>query len=207
MKRVLIAGDKETHKNYVNALEQSGAWCMATLDVKDCDTYDFDALLLPGGGDMDPDFYGEAMNGSRNPNRALDEAQWAILDIFVKKGKTIFGICRGHQLINVYFGGSLIQHLDNTSEHQSSDGDVYHSTVVSEKSFLSDIYGEGALEVNSSHHQAVKVLGDGLRPVQYCGDVIEAMEHESLPIRSVQWHPERMENAKKDIVSLIFGMD
>ena len=205
MKRVLIAGDAITHKNYVGALELSGVWCMASLDVKDCDLYDFDALLLPGGGDIDPSFYGEDMNGSRNPDLTLDEAQWAMLDVFVKKEKTIFGICRGHQLINVYFGGTLIQHLENTEEHQSTNGDVYHRSVVCPKSFLSKIYGEGELEVNSSHHQAVKVLGKGLRPVQYCGDVIEALEHETLPIRSVQWHPERMERAKKDIVKMIFG--
>lgn len=205
MKRVLIAGDTVTHKNYVNALEASGAWCVASLDVNVCDLYDFDALLLPGGGDIDPSFYGEDMNGSRNPDRALDEAQWTMLDVFVKKGKPIFGICRGHQLINVYFGGTLIQHLENAEEHQSADGDVYHRSVVCPKSFLSEIYGEGELEVNSSHHQAVKVLGKGLHPVQYCGDVIEAMEHEVLPIRSVQWHPERMENLKGDIAKMIFG--
>ncbi len=207
MKRVLIAGDALTHKNYVDALEASGVWCMASLDIKDCEQYDFDGLLLPGGGDIDPIFYGETINGSRNPDKALDEAQWAILDVFVKDEKPILGICRGHQLINVYFGGSLIQHMENSSEHQSSGGDVYHETIVKGRSFLSDIYGEGELEVNSSHHQAVKVLGEGLHAIQFCGDVIEAMEHGTLPIRCVQWHPERMENAKKDVAVMIFGME
>ena len=103
------------------------------------------------------------------------------------------GICRGHQLINVFFGGSLWQDIPEADLHmRKNDRDAAHSVVAVEDSILCRCYG-GEFSVNSSHHQAIRVLGHGLRATAHWEEkYVEAIEHTSLPIFAVQWHPERM---------------
>lgn len=192
-KRIAIPTIAEV-PNYVAALTNLGAQPVPVSEM--CDPKDYDALLLPGGADIEPSRYGEAMNGTRWTNPALDELQFSVLDCFVKAGKPVFGICRGHQLINVYFGGTLIQDIPEAPAHNRIGGkdgyDNCHMTKAAPDSFLAALYGE-AFPVNSAHHQAVGVVGEGLRVVQRADDgVIEALCHDKLPVYSVQWHPERM---------------
>ena len=171
----------------------------------------FDGLLLPGGVDIDPARYGRENEGSVGICRELDELQFTLLDWFVRMKKPVFGICRGHQLINVYFGGTLIQHLPTADAHArdpeeepslpAGRGRAPDRRNVSrnrEGSWIASVYGE-VFAHNSSHHQAVERPGRGLIVDSYCvdDDVVEAMHHESLPVFSVQWHPERMCLAKK----------
>lgn len=159
----------------------------------DVDANDYDGLLLPGGGDIEPGRYGQADAGCLYVDPALDEAQFAALDAFVKAGKPVLGICRGLQLINVYFGGTLIQQLPQAAAHtRSGDADQAHATTAKPESIMHALYGE-AFSVNSAHHQGVDAVGRGLVVTQRSADgVIEALEHEEKPILSVQWHPERM---------------
>lgn len=113
----------------------------------------------------------------------------------MEEKKPVFGICRGLQLINVFFGGSLHQDLPDCAVHRciSSTQDNAHPTRVERNSFLFRAYGEECIRVNSAHHQGIKGLGEALRPVQYSEDgLIEGLCHETLPIWAVQWHPERM---------------
>jgi putative glutamine amidotransferase len=108
--------------------------------------------------------------------------------------KPIFGICRGHQLINVALGGSLIQHLPTAKDHEHIrlGLDRVHPCTADPDSWIAGIYGT-RFAVNSSHHQGVDRPGKGLRTVLCAPDgVIEAMQHETLPVWSVQFHPERM---------------
>ena len=177
--------------NYLNALSALGA---AGEAGRHFDPDDFDGLLLPGGCDVSPARYGKPPVPEETVDDDLDGLQFDILSRFLAAGKPVFGICRGHQLLNVAFGGTLIQHLPGAEDHMSlpSGADNVHRVRIEEDSFLFGIYGPGCA-VNSSHHQGVERPGKGLRPVMWSGDgVIEAMEHDSLPVWSVQWHPERM---------------
>lgn len=193
MKILLSRGSSA--ENYLNALEGVGAEGVAKY-LPEVDT-NYDGLILCGGGDIDPKYYGEEINGSKGIDAERDSAEFALLKAFVEKGLPVLGICRGCQLINVYFGGSLYQHLQKADQHVSVNGaDSVHKITATEGSVLNDLYGE-AFAVNSSHHQAVKALGEGLRATAFWnGEYVEAHEHETLPIFSVQFHPERMCFAK-----------
>lgn len=114
--RILISAMAGKVGNYIFALESLGAQVHCSLDPL-VSAADADALLLPGGGDIDPAYYGEAINGSQQIDRELDQLQFSALDAFVRNGKPVLGICRGHQVINVYFGGTLIQHLPTADSH------------------------------------------------------------------------------------------
>ena len=155
----------------------------------------YDGLLLPGGADMNPLRYGEENVASMGVQDDLDELQLLLLDDFVRVKKPVLGICRGLQVVNVFFGGSLIQHLDTAARHRRTqdEQDNVHESVVQEGSWLAGLYGCRFFH-NSAHHQAVKKTGAGLeidsRSVE--DEVVEAFHHRELPIYCVQWHPERM---------------
>ena len=197
MKKVLIAEAEGKCANYSSALSACGADVKVSLDEGDAEG--FDALLLPGGGDVDPRFFGQEMDGSEEPDRELDERQFALLKRFVRARKPVLGICRGHQVINVFFGGDLIQDLKTAGLHTRKGGDVYHATTAEEKTFLSELYGT-RFRTNSSHHQGLGRLGEGLVVVQRSdGDgVVEGIRHETLPVLGVQWHPERIFGERRE---------
>ena len=183
---------EDRYPNYFAALEALGA---AGVKVSaESDPAEYDGLLLPGGGDVQPSLYGQEVLGSSDIDPALDGLQWKVLDNFVKAGKPVFGICRGHQLINVALGGTMIQHLPTAKDHVhiAPDTDNVHFCEAAPDSWISGLYGT-RFAVNSSHHQGVGRLGKGLRVSLTAEDgVVEAIEHESLPIWGVQFHPERM---------------
>lgn len=177
--------------NYVSALMQLGAMAETGREFS---PEEYDGLLLPGGWDVNPSRYGEERIPEETIDDDLDALQFEVLDRFLEAGKPILGICRGHQLLNVAFGGTLIQHLPGAKKHMSlpTGEDNLHTARILQGSFLQPIYGSACM-VNSSHHQAVDIPGKGFRTVMQSEDgVTEAMQHESLPIWSVQWHPERM---------------
>lgn len=180
-------------RNYLDALSRLGARGVPVHAA--CDPGDYGGLLLPGGWDADPALYGQANTGSLHVDRALDDLQLHAMDAFVKAGRPVLGICRGHQMINVYFGGTLIQHLPESPAHSRDEGDAgdkVHPTRAKEGSFLYDLYG-ARFYTNSAHHQAVDRPGEGLQVVQWSGDgVVEGIVHRALPVWGVQWHPERM---------------
>ena len=199
--KILLSTSAVSASNYINAVEGVGAVAVAKYLPK-VDT-GYDGLILCGGADIDPKYYGEDIDGSVGIDKERDEAEFALLRAYVDRGKPVLGICRGHQLINVYFGGSLYQDLPEARMHRSIMGvDSVHNVTIAEGSILRELYGTSAV-TNSSHHQAVKTLGKGLRATAYWNNkYIEAYEHTSLPIFGVQWHPERMcfGNARDDTV-------
>ena len=187
--KVGIAGRINQTKNYENACISLGMTPCTNLSLSKLSTCD--ALILPGGSDITPGFYGQGKNGSRKIDTELDLLQIQALEFFIRTGKPILGICKGMQLINVYFGGTLIQDLPNSAEHQQEEGDLLHPSYITESCALSEIYGQEFI-INSNHHQAVDKLGQNLKVVQMSQDgVVEAFYHQTHPIFAVQWHPER----------------
>jgi putative glutamine amidotransferase len=155
-------------------------------------------LLLAGGGDIDPRRYGATPgvgHGVFEPER--DRFESALLAAAIERGIPVLGICRGAQVINVHFGGTLIPHLpDDVGEAHSSTGyprnERTHEVVFEAETQLGEMYGERC-RVNSFHHQAVGDVGDDLVVAAVAGDgVIEAIEHRHHAVLGVQWHPEML---------------
>lgn len=160
-----------------------------------------DGLLLSGGADMDPILSGQradAKTGRIAPKR--DSQELALLDYFYKNtNKPIIGICRGMQLMNVYFKGNLILDLPSAGylTHSISNNERYnpiHHVTIKENSLLREIIGNEKTYVNSLHHQAIGELGEGLIVSAISEDnVIEAIESQNVKERFIlatQWHPE-----------------
>lgn len=160
-----------------------------------------DGLLLSGGYDPSPLLYGE------NPNRRLefifpeiDEHQLRAIRVADELGMPMLGICRGLQILNIAFGGTLyqdlslipnsyIQHFQKSRKHSPG-----HEVAVAKDSLLSGILGEGTILTNSFHHLAIKDVAAGFAVNAYAPDgVIEGIERKGgTPALAVQWHPEMM---------------
>lgn len=186
--RILTSGILKI-ENYIKAIEAAGGEAILAQEYAE----DFDGLVLCGGVDINPSFYDEQIDGAKNINKELDEIEFSLLKAFVEAGKPVLGICRGCQLINIFFGGTLYQDIVNAKEHSSSECDLVHNAKAEKGSVIAELYGE-FFPINSAHHQAIKKLGDNLKITMLSEDetVIEGIEHTSLPIIAVQWHPERM---------------
>lgn len=182
---VISVQSEQVHQNYQQEY----------LDYSEFKPEAYDGLLIPGGGDINPRRYGQENRGSIMIMDALDDLQFAMLDDFVKSGKPVLGICRGHQVINVYFGGTMIQHLPTAFRHfrELDEPDKAHGCIAEKGSWLEKLYSTEFVH-NSAHHQAVDRLGDGLVVDSHCLEdgTIESLHHCALPIYGVQWHPERM---------------
>ncbi|ROQ40123.1 putative glutamine amidotransferase [Frondihabitans sp. PhB188] len=155
-----------------------------------------DAVLLTGGEDVDPALYGGPADypGRDEVFADADRAQTALVRDAVAAGTPVVGICRGMQVVNVALGGDLVQHLHDGGHVASGPADapmLSHAVAIEPTSDLARIVGATALQVQSSHHQAVATPGTGLRVVARALDgTAEAVEHESAPVWAVQWHPE-----------------
>lgn len=192
MKRIYIYGDREKRLNYVEALESCGAQAVVSTNVRDSDSCE--ALLLPGGADIDPSLYGSENLGSQGIDRELDLTELDLTKVFSNSGRPILGICRGMQVLNVAFGGTLVQDLPTATTHrwQEATGDQVHEVTVQQDSFLFKLYGD-RFSVNSAHHQGVNRPGDGFQIAARAMDGgIEAIQCLEKRIYAVQWHPERL---------------
>lgn len=193
-----------TARGLVDIINELGALPVVLPDVPGAKGEDyvdlFDALIIPGGPDADPTFYGEEPSrhiGSTNYKRDVFEAE--LFKAFYKAGKPIFGICRGCQFINILMGGSVYQDLaaDNPDSYirhsQGADGSYpTHHVEVAKGSSLYKSLGATAY-VNSRHHQGIKKVGEGLTVTAKAADgVVEAVETADGQIVAVQWHPENM---------------
>mgnify|MGYP005904009161 CR=1 FL=1 len=168
--KIYLYGTSGQYGNYLAALTEAGAEPVLSRDLfRACGC---DGLLLPGGGDI---------------GVTLGATDSFLIRSFADSGRPILGICRGMQALNVFFGGTLHARIPG---HQQVQGDLIHPTRA--RGLLSQLLGPAPL-VNSNHHQAVDRLGEGLRASAWAeGGFPEGLEHESLPVVGVQFHPERL---------------
>lgn len=195
--KILISRSPESSGLYEAAVEKAGGEPLS-FHCPDPEM-DFDALILAGGGDMHPSEFEEPDLGSVDIDRPRDKIELALVSRCVNENKPILGICRGHQVLNIALGGTIYQDMNAPMleiHAQKADGESrYHAVDIGIYTMLQELYGE-EMVVNSSHHQAVRKLGQGLyRTAWDENGVVEALQHSSLPIWTVQFHPEQMNGA------------
>ena len=165
-----------------------------------------DGVVLPGGGDLAPGLYGEQQGDAcYDVNHAQDELDIAVARHAIDAGVPVLGICRGHQLLNVLYGGTLIQDMEpgtvahrNPAPAHGSGPWAWHEVTVEAGSKVAALYGGGSGGVSvksaSGHHQAVARVAGALRVTAVAEDgTVEALEDPERWVASVQWHPEALE--------------
>ena len=140
-----------------------------------------DGFVVVGGDDVNPKYYNEENIASSTVEEEIDKLDLRVIDYAVKHNKPLLGICRGLQITNVYFGGSLKQDILNHKNDR-------HKILAVEEFFNFP----NTENVNTFHHQSIKKLGNGLKAIYYSPDgEIEFITHEKLPIFATQFHPEK----------------
>ncbi|MGC8894146.1 MAG: gamma-glutamyl-gamma-aminobutyrate hydrolase family protein [candidate division WOR-3 bacterium] len=204
-KLILVTGPSLVKPSYCNYLYWIGPDSRLITPASSI-PHSFSGLVLSGGGDVHPDLYRGDPSACElvDPNR--DELEFRLLEIATKRRVPILGICRGIQVLNVFFGGTLIGNIEGHSALDAGDQkiDRRHRIKIVEGTRLHAILGEGTTEVNSAHHQAIDSLGDGLVVSATAEDgTIEAVELPGEPFTlAVQWHPERDRNESYNPSSL-----
>lgn len=176
-----------------------------------------DGLILAGGADINPLYYNQDFKESMgviSPER--DEGELIVLREFFKTGKPILGICRGHQLLNVFRGGTLYQDLKYFGKpvlkHRQDfypELAIHNVKIIDSDNILSQLFGNSIL-TNSFHHQSIDKIGDGLTTIATTEDgIVEAIQMKSHKfLYGIQWHPEMMtargnEDMKKIFIEFI----
>lgn len=171
-------------------------------------------ILMGGGEDIHPSYYGREdaieVCGKIDPYR--DSIEMVLLDYAKSKKIPVFGICRGLQIMNVRYGGTLIadipSEMPSEIKHSQTGVDSAHQVKASEESEMFKAVGELKLVVNSTHHQAIKNLAPNFEIVAKANDgIIEAISYTSSNLwfaHAVQWHPERLKNQASDNLCKFF---
>ncbi len=225
MKHILIAGPSDDPFRIPQitraAVENSGGQAFFSMDPSDIAACD--GVILPGGlPDVDPSNYGERNTACDVIDPGLDMAQLKMLDTAAASNKPILGICRGHQLLNVYYGGTLIQDVAELEIHRFvPDVETLHDSVCVPGTPLYQLYGASGI-INTKHHQAARKVARSFKIAQlwfapgisaqerrrflsrvqndeqadgsdWC--MVEAIVHRTKPMIGLQWHPEHMIDA------------
>ena len=193
--------ENDPSNNYIRAIKDFGGIPRTLYPGVSGDDYaDLNGLLLTGGPDIDPSYYGEETHETTDINPDRDRLELPLCKRAVKEDLPVFGICRGIQIMNVAIGSSLYQDIPSqfadrlTHKIVENEDDSWHNIVIQQGSLLNEITGNSVVEVNSKHHQALKVIGDGFTVTAQSKDgIIEAIEDRSKRFMlGVQYHPERM---------------
>ncbi|MFZ3122085.1 MAG: gamma-glutamyl-gamma-aminobutyrate hydrolase family protein [Thermodesulfovibrionales bacterium] len=192
-----IEGNRlKLNRDYAAAVENAGA-CPVLLapsrNVADI-ALKIDGILISGGSDLHPSYYTEDVNYEiKIVERDRSGFEFAIIHEIIKLKKPVLGICYGMQLINVAFGGSLYQDIKQQVPAAIGHREGWHTIKIDDNKLID----RGEFKVNSSHHQAVKVIGQRLNAIAFSADgIVEAVYSEDYPfLLGVQWHPERMKDS------------
>lgn len=188
-----------TPSGYVKAVQQAGGLPMVmpidSADMAKEYVSRIDKLILAGGQDVSPHYYKQTQSVQGSYLEKRDQFELALMDEALKQGKPVFAVCRGMQLMNVFFGGDLKQELHSYTEIAHMQNPIpkeqpAHGLVTKETSILRSIYGEQA-EVNSFHNQGVNRVASEFKEAALCPDgLVEAIENKTRRLLGVQWHPD-----------------
>jgi len=182
---------------------------VTTLDEAKLVLQRFDGLILSGGEDVDPSLYGAANTGSIGPDVRADRSDMAYLEAARALDLPVLAVCRGLQVMNVTFGGTLHQDIWSASgshppRHDTgnslADADAFltnrHDVDLAPGSLIAEVLHSTTVSVNSLHHQAADRIGDSLVVTGRAPDgTVEVLEHPDGRLLGVQWHPEWLEEA------------
>jgi putative glutamine amidotransferase len=180
-------------RDYGEAVDKAGGMPVFLPPLLNAVSYAemIDALLIPGGRDINPSYYHEEILPQVKPVlQERSDFEISLLMAVIKLSKPVLGICYGMQLINVAFGGTLYQDINSQLLSDIDHRKGYHTIAIQEGRFLI----KGDFSVNSTHHQAIKKLGTGLAGFAFSSDnLVEAFYARGYPfLVGVQWHPERL---------------
>jgi putative glutamine amidotransferase len=174
-----------------------------------------DGIIFTGGEDISPIGYGEEPHPQlKKVNKHRDDFEIELVKKAREEGKAILAMCRGYHLLNVCYGGTIIQDVvseftDSINHFQQSATrtEPSHMVKIEEDSMLYSIVGEKEVAVNSFHHQAIGKVGNGLKVAARASDgVIEALELEDKNktfLLGTQWHPEELRHENKNMMAII----
>ncbi|WP_181311314.1 gamma-glutamyl-gamma-aminobutyrate hydrolase family protein [Nocardioides campestrisoli] len=176
----------------------------ATVDAVDR----ADVVVVMGGEDVHPSWYAGAPAYPEQGHHDLegDAGQLAVIERCLERGTPLLGLCRGHQLLNVALGGTLVQHLPTVDRHRTAGDDpfVAHHVQV-DASLAADV--DASRAVYCTHHQAVDTLGGGLVVAAHSTDgVVEAVVGAGRPVTGIQWHPEHPADAAVQLRALVLRL-
>ena len=191
-------GKISLHSDYFKALHTVGLYPVIVYGYSRADAaavFPFaEALVLSGGSDMDPHIYGQENQNSKDIDYSRDLFEMELIRLFYEGNKPILGICRGMQVVNVTFGGTLYQDIKKVNGENHMAPEKNHLIEIEEDSLFFKLIGTNYVFTNSFHNQAVDKLGRDLRACAYSKDgTMEALEGTNGNILCVQWHPERMQ--------------
>ena len=196
-------GSTSLNTNYSQAVSKAGGVPVIIPTVSSAKEAEavlaiLDGIVFSGGEDLNPALYGEEVwNETVFVDSVRDVSDVFLARAALESGKPILAICRGEQLMNVVLGGSLYQDIPSQMPENVGHGGTEHAIRPVEGTLLADIYGTGEIEVNSTHHQAVKVAAPGVRVSAFSPDgLVEGFETDN--IIAVQFHPEKLVRAGDD---------
>ncbi len=191
-------GEKDiNYEKYLKRIQGSEVVVLTKNKVEELEKCD--GLVLTGGVDVAPELYGDWPDETVHVDSERDGAEYRMIELALKKEIPVLGICRGLQILNVFFGGTLIIDLEKFCKRNhkavSDDKDRFHGIKLVEDSNLKIFIKLETGTVNSSHHQAADRIGNGLKVAARADDgTVEAIEsNNGTKIFAVQWHPERMD--------------